>query len=201
MQSPPKIAIFASGEGSNFQALVEASRSGILQAEIVGLITNRGDVGALERARRLGVRAEILDPRSFANREEWDRTVVKTLQSWGTEWVALAGFLVLVGPGVLKAFPERVVNIHPALLPKFGGPGMYGLKVHRAVIEAGAAESGITVHLVDLEYDRGRILAQVKTATAGAATPEALAARIRDLEHRHYPRVLNDLVWGRLTKS
>lgn len=201
MNSPPKIVVLASGEGSNFEALVAAARSGLLKAEIKGLITNRAGVAALERASRLNVPSEVLDPKKFVSRDEWDAAVVKTLQGWQAEWVVLAGFLVLIGPRVLKAYPERVVNIHPALLPKFGGAGMYGMRVHQAVLEAGAAESGITVHLVDLEYDRGRILAQVKTPTAGLANPEALAERIRQLEHEHYPRVLNDLVWGRLTKS
>jgi phosphoribosylglycinamide formyltransferase-1 len=200
MNPPPKIAVLASGEGTNFQAIVEAAQRGDLKAQIAGLITNRAGVGALERAQKLGIPSQILDPKKFSGRDEWDSAVVKTLQGWNTDWVVLAGFLVLVGPKVLKAYPERVVNVHPALLPRFGGPGMYGMRVHQAVLEAGAVESGITVHLVDLEYDRGRIVAQVKISLNGIASSEALAAKIQELEHRNYPRVLNDLVWGRLTK-
>lgn len=201
MTSIPKIAILASGEGTNFQALVEASRQGILKAEVCGLITNRSGVGALSRAQKLGVPTQILEPKKFKDREEWDRAVLKTLQGWNADWVVLAGFLVLVGPKVLSAFSDKVVNIHPALLPKFGGAGMYGLRVHQAVLKAGDSESGITVHLVNMEYDRGRILAQFKIPTAGLTKAEALAERIHQLEHEHYPRVLNDLLWGRLTKS
>src|SRR5262249_25480773 len=104
MHSPPKIVILASGEGSNFQALVEASKNGILNGHIAGLITNRPGIGVLERALKLGVPSQVLDPKSFPNREEWDRAVVKALQIWQTDWVVLAGFLVLVGPAVLKAF-------------------------------------------------------------------------------------------------
>jgi phosphoribosylglycinamide formyltransferase-1 len=201
MNSPPNIVIFASGQGSNFQALVEASKKGVLRANIVGLVTNRAGIPVLEKAKQLGVPCEVLDPKKFASRAAWDAAVVKTLQGWKADWVVLAGFLALVGPKVIQAFPERIVNVHPALLPKFGGPGMYGLKVHQAVMAARASESGITVHLVDLEYDRGRIVAQVKTSTSGIPNAEALADRIRELEHEHYPRVLNDLVWGRLTKT
>lgn len=195
----PKIAVFASGDGSNFEALVRASRDGRLDAEIVGLVCSRPGIGALARAERLKVPAAVLNPKDFGNLATWDEQVLKTLQDWRAEWVALAGFLSLVGPKVLKGFQNRIVNIHPALLPKFGGPGMYGMRVHKAVIAAGERESGVTVHLVDAEYDRGRILAQVKIPLGGVVDPGQVAALVRALEHEHYPRVLNDLVWGRLT--
>lgn len=199
MPATPKIAVFASGEGSNFEALVEASRTGRLNAEIAGLLASRPGIGAIERARRLKVPSAVLNPKDYSSSAQWDSEVLKTLQAWGAEWVALAGFLSLIGPKVLSAFHERIVNVHPALLPKFGGPGMYGQRVHRAVIAAAEKETGITVHLVDAEYDRGRILAQVKIPVGGVQDPDALAAAVRVLEHEHYPRVLNDLVWGRLT--
>lgn len=193
-----KIAVLASGEGSNFEALVQATRSGVLDGQICGLITNRGKIPALERAERLGIPAKALIPKRFSTREEWDQEVLKTLQAWGANWVALAGFLTLIGPRVLHAFADRVVNIHPALLPDFGGEGMYGQRVHEAVIAARSTKSGITVHLVSAEYDRGRILAQFPVKIAPEDTAETLAARIRELEHKYYPRVLNDLVHGRI---
>ncbi len=193
-----RIAVLASGEGSNFEALVHASRGGVLDAEICGLITNRPKIAALERAVRLGVPAVALSPKSFGQREEWDAAVLKTLQAWRADWVVLAGFLTLIGPQVLAAYPGRVVNIHPALLPDFGGEGMYGRRVHEAVIAARAKRSGITIHLVSAEYDRGRILAQIPVAVEPDDTAATLAARVRDLEHKHYPRVLNDLVRGRI---
>ncbi len=193
-----KISVLASGEGSNFQAIVEASRQGVLAAEICGLITNRPTAAALKRAEALGIPSVALSPKSFSQREDWDAQVLKTLQNWGTEWVVLAGFLTLIGPRVLKAFPNRVVNIHPALLPNFGGEGMYGLRVHEAVVAAKVKETGITVHLVSEEYDRGRTLAQFKIPVTAGEAATALAARVRELEHRYYPRVLNDLVQGRI---
>jgi len=200
MASTPKIAVFASGDGSNFEALVQASRNGILNAEICGLIAGRSGIGAVERAGRLKVPAAVLSPKDYTEPAQWDLAVLKTLQGWGAEWVALAGFLSLIGPKILAAFPNRIVNVHPALLPKFGGPGMYGHRVHKAVIAAGEKETGITVHLVDAEYDHGRVLKQVKMALAGIREPAVLAEAVKALEHEHYPRVLNDLVWGRLTK-
>ncbi len=193
-----KVAVLASGEGSNFEALVRASRNGALDAEICGLITNRTQIPALDKAERLGIPAAAITPKTFSQRAEWDAAVLKALQAWGAEWVVLAGFLTLIGPKVLEAFSGRVVNIHPALLPDFGGEGMYGRRVHEAVIAAGAKKSGITIHLVSAEYDRGRILAQVSVAVESHDTAASLAARVRDLEHKHYPRVLNDLVHGRI---
>lgn len=196
-----KISILASGDGSNFQALVEASRSGILRAEVAGLITNRPKAPALTRAENLKIPAKTLSPKAFSQRDDWDRAVLKTLQEWETDWVVLAGFLTLIGPKVLKAYPNRVVNIHPALLPSFGGEGMYGMRVHEAVIGAQARETGITMHLVSEEYDRGKILAQFKIPVHPGESADDLAARVRELEHRHYPRVLNDLVQGRINTN
>lgn len=190
--------MLASGEGSNFAALVQATRSGVLNAEICGLITNRERIPALQRAEGLGIPAVALPPKRFATRDDWDLEVLKTLQVWRADWVVLAGFLTLIGPRLLKAFPNRVVNIHPALLPDFGGEGMYGQRVHEAVIAKGARKSGITVHLVSPEYDRGRILAQFELSVAPEDTAATLATRIRELEHKYYPRVLNDLVHGRI---
>lgn len=193
-----RIAVLASGEGSNFEALVNASREGILEGQIVGLITNRKGIPALDRAQRLNIPYAAITPKSFSQRSEWDSQVLKTLQEWKTEWVVLAGFLTLIGPQVLEAYRDRVVNIHPALLPKFGGDGMYGSRVHDAVVSSGANETGITVHLVSAEYDRGRILAQYKIPVQPGESASSVASRVRELEHRYYPRVLNDLVRGRI---
>lgn len=194
-----KIAICASGEGSNFEAIVRASRSGALQAEVVGLISNRASSGALRRAQALGVPSAILAAKDFPSRSLWDHAMLGQLKAWNADWVALAGYLALVGPEVVRAFSKRIVNTHPALLPKFGGEGMYGLRVHEAVLKAGERETGITVHLVDEEYDRGLILEQVKVDVLPSDRPETLAERIKALENQVYPRILNDLVTGRLT--
>jgi phosphoribosylglycinamide formyltransferase-1 len=197
----PRLAVLASGEGTNFEAIVKASREGRLQAEVAGLIANRGKIGALGRADRLGVSRKILAPRDFTTRDEWDRAMVKQLEAWNADWVVLAGFLVLIGPGMLKRFPHRIINSHPALLPKFGGAGMYGDNVHEAVLKSGELESGITIHTIDGEYDRGKILAQERVKIVAGDTIERLSERVKALEVSLYPRVLNDLVTGRITTS
>jgi phosphoribosylglycinamide formyltransferase-1 len=194
----PKVAVFASGDGSNFEAIVEASRAGRLAADVVGLIANRGKIGALGRAERLGVPQAVLAPRDFATRSEWDQALVAQLQNWGVEWVALAGFLALIGPLVLRTYPGRVINSHPSLLPRHGGPGMYGEKVHAAVLAAGDRETGVTVHTIDEEYDRGRILSQLRLAVLDTDTVSSLEARVKAAEIAFYPKVLNDLVTGRI---
>jgi len=195
----PKIAVCASGEGTNFEALVRATRDGRLAAQVVGLIVNRADSAAEVRAQALQVPTARLMPRNFKTRREWDQAMLQQLLSWKTQWVALAGFLTLIGEPVLKAFPKRVINSHPALLPDFGGEGMYGERVHAAVLSSGVLETGVTVHLVDAEYDRGRILAQERVAVIPGDSVEELAARVKNCENLFYTRVLNDLVSGRLT--
>jgi phosphoribosylglycinamide formyltransferase-1 len=196
-----KIAICASGDGSNFEALVQASRRGQLSAEIVGLIVNRPNIGAIARAQRLKVPHQVLAPKDFPSRHQWDETMVHNLRSWQVDWVILAGFLALVGPRVLEAFPQRVVNIHPSLLPKFGGAGMYGDHVHAAVLKAAEPETGITVHLIDGAFDQGRILAQERVAVDPGDTVATLSERVKTAEIIFYPRVINDLVTGRITIS
>jgi len=196
-----KIAVFASGSGSNFEAVVQASRSGALEAEIVGLLVNRPTAGAVVRAQKLGVPFAIVTPRDYTDRSLWDQAVLKTVQAWGAEWIVLAGFLTLIGPRLLAAYPDRIVNVHPALLPQFGGPGMFGARVHEAVIASGAQESGLTVHLVNAEYDRGRILHQARLKLNPGETAASLEKRIRELEHAEYPRIINNLVTGRITNG
>ena len=196
-----RIVVCASGEGTGFEALVQASRRAELQAEIAGLIVNRAEVGAVARAERLGVPYKVLSLKDFPDRATRDAAMAAQLQDWKAHWVALAGFLALVGPQVLRHFPQRIVNSHPALLPKFGGPGMYGRNVHAAVIAAGENETGVTIHLVDAEYDRGRILAQDRIAVEKGDTAATLEARVKAREVLFYPRVLNDLVTGRITSG
>jgi phosphoribosylglycinamide formyltransferase-1 len=197
---PAKIAILASGDGSNFEALARAAQTGVLPAQVVGLITNRDGVEALNRARRLGIPAEVLIPKNFAIRAEWDKAVTEQLKSWGAEWVVCAGFLALLGPQLLQSYPQRVVNSHPALLPKYGGHGMYGDKVHAAVVAAGESETGITFHLVDEVYDHGRVLVQEKIPVLPGETAASLAARLKARENEIFPKVLADLLSGRLTR-
>ncbi|MGE0527613.1 MAG: phosphoribosylglycinamide formyltransferase [Bdellovibrionales bacterium] len=193
----PRLVVLASGEGTNFQALVEASRTGHLQGDIVGLVANRESCGAARRAQNLGVPWRFLSTRTFRVPEAYDQALVDLVRSWRADWVVLAGYLALIGPKVLAAYPRRLVNSHPALLPKFGGAGMYGAHVHRAVLAAGEVETGITIHYLDEEYDRGEIIAQARVPVLPTDTTESLSARVKELENSFYPKVLNDLILGR----
>lgn len=186
-----RAAVFASGGGSNFQALLDHQRPDG-SWEIVLLISDRADAGALARAERAGVATAVV---STKGRELADvgREMLDLLEAHAVDVILLAGYLKLVPPEVVAQYPSRILNIHPALLPAFGGKGMYGMHVHRAVIEAGEAESGATVHFVDEEYDRGRILAQRRVPVRKGDTPEALAARVLEVEHRLYPDAVDHL--------
>lgn len=178
-----KLAVCVSGRGSNLVALLEALRGSPL-ARVELVLSNRADAPALERASQWGIAAEPLA--SFRDGGEW----LTRLRAHQVDLIVLAGYLKLVPPEVIQAFRGRIVNIHPALLPAFGGPGMYGHHVHEAVIRAGVPESGATVHLVDEEYDRGAILAQARVPVLPGDTPEALAARVLEAEHRLLPQVI-----------
>ncbi|MEZ4412549.1 MAG: phosphoribosylglycinamide formyltransferase [Gemmatimonadales bacterium] len=175
-----RVAVCVSGGGSNLQALLDRLQ-GEEPARVVLVLSNRADAGGLERARQAGIPAEVLaDP---ADASEW----ITRLGRRDVDLVVLAGYLKLVPPGVVQKYAGRIVNVHPALLPAFGGPGMYGKRVHEAVIASGATESGPTVHLVDEVYDRGAILAQRRVPVLPGDTPAALAARVLAEEHRLLP--------------
>lgn len=195
-----KLVVCASGEGTNFEAIVEATKTGVLDAQVVGLITNRSGIGAVDRAKRLGVPVQVLRPKEHTA-EEWDGAMTAQVLKWQADWIILAGFLARIGPQMLQHFPQRIVNSHPALLPKFGGHGMYGSKVHAAVLSSRVSETGVTIHTIDGEYDRGTILAQACVPVHSDDTVTTLEARVKALEVSFYPKVLNDLVTGRITMS
>ena len=184
-----KIAIFASGNGTNAENIVRYFREkGTVE---VGLIlANRQDAFVLQRAERLHV------PAYYINKEEWweGTRVLELLAEHGIGFVALAGFLLRVPDNVLHAYTGRMVNIHPSLLPKFGGKGMYGDRVHQAVLEAGETESGITIHDTTERYDEGGIVCQQKCPVLPGDTPDTLAQRVHALEYEYYPRVIESLL-------
>ncbi|MGE4130919.1 MAG: phosphoribosylglycinamide formyltransferase [Bdellovibrionales bacterium] len=196
--NPPRLAILASGQGSTLKSIVDAQLSGALQASIAGVLSNRPGIGALSVARNFDIPTMVLDPKAFHNRTEWNEAVLETLKKWQVDWVILAGFLTLLGAPVLRAFPNRIVNTHPSLLPKFGGPGMYGRRVHEAVLASGDRETGFSVHLVNEQYDEGRILIQMKVGIQPSDRVEDIEARVRSLEQRHFPKIINDLVTARM---
>ena len=183
-EAPVRVAVLVSGGGTNLQALLDALHESPL-ARVARVISNRPDAGALARARRAGVPATVLrDPGDAA----------ELLAALGdAHLVVLAGYLKLVPAAVISRFRGRMINIHPALLPDFGGPGMYGRRVHAAVLASGAKESGATVHFADEEFDRGAIIAQEKVHVEPGDTPDTLAARVLEAEHRLLPRVVLDL--------
>jgi formyltetrahydrofolate-dependent phosphoribosylglycinamide formyltransferase len=181
--TPVRVAVLASGGGTNLQALLDALTGS--RARVALVLSDRPDAGALERARRAGVAAAALrDPADSAE-------LLAALTDM--DLVVLAGYLKLVPPAVVARFRWRMINIHPALLPAFGGPGMYGRRVHEAVLASGADESGATVHYVDEEYDRGPIIAQARVPVRPDDTPETLAAHVLEAEHRLLPMVVLEL--------
>jgi len=181
---PVRVAVLVSGGGTNLQALLDALHDSPL-ARVARVISSRADAGALARARRASVPTAVLrDPSDPA----------ELLAALGdAQLVVLAGYLKLVPTPVVSRFRDRMINIHPALLPDFGGPGMYGQHVHEAVLASGATESGATVHIVDEVFDRGKIIAQEKVRIEPGDTPDTLAARVLEAEHRLLTRVVLEL--------
>lgn len=188
-----RLGVLASGGGTNLQSIIDACSAGTLTAEIVLVISNNPETGALERARRAQIPVRCIDHRRFASREEFDREVVAALRAAGVELVCLAGFMRLISTVFLEAFPYRIINIHPALLPAFPG-----LHVQRQALEYGARFSGCTVHFVDSGTDTGPIIIQAVVPVLEDDTEETLAARILREEHRIYPRAIQLFAEGRL---
>ena len=185
--------VLASGGGTTFQALVEASRAQDLAYEVVGLVCNQREAGALERAENLDLPGFYVDfDRKYP--EEFFEDTLEIAQDLEADVIALAGFLLLVRNPLLKEFSGRILNTHPALLPLFGGKGMYGDFVHQAVVEARSKESGVTIHLVNDKYDEGQILGSVKVPVHAGENWEKLAERVRTEEKILYPRILNQFV-------
>ena len=183
-EGPVRVAVLVSGGGTNLQALLDALRDSPI-ARVARVISNRPDAGALERARSAGVPTTVL-------RDADDPAELHSALA-GAQMVVLAGYLKLVHASVVARFRGRMINIHPALLPDFGGPGMYGRRVHEAVLASGVKESGATVHFVDEEFDRGAVIAQEKVPIEPGDTADTLAARVLEAEHRLLPKVVLDL--------
>lgn len=184
---PLRVGVLVSGAGTVLQALIDACRRGDVPAEIVVVISNVPGAYALERARAAGIRAVTIDHRDFSSRAAFEAVLRKTLEEAGAGLVCLAGFLRILTPSFVDAFAGRIMNIHPALLPAFGGKGMYGDRVHEAVLASGARVSGCTVHFVTRDADAGPIIVQAPVAVEDGDTPATLSARVRREELRAYP--------------
>ena len=195
---PLRIGVLASGGGTNLQALIDACRSGDVPGEIAVVASNVPAAFALERARRNAIPALVLDHRDFPAKAAFEAALREALESYQVGLVCLAGFLRILSPAFVRAFAGRIMNIHPALLPAFGGTGMYGERVHRAVLASGVRVSGCTVHFVTEVPDGGPIILQAAVPVRDDDTPETLAARVRREEHHLYPLVVRLFAEGRL---
>lgn len=179
-----KIAIFASGEGTNAEQIIRYFRGREISAHFL-IICNNPHAGILLRAQQLHVPAEIF------HKAQFDSGMVSArMKDFNPDLIVLAGFLLKIPEDMIRSFPDRILNIHPALLPKFGGKGMYGMHVHRAVIEKGETKTGITIHLVNEHYDEGRILFQQSVPVLSSDTAEDVSAKVRKLELIHYPETI-----------
>ena len=195
-----KLGFLASHAGSNLQAVVAACRAGTLAAEPRAAVSNNSRSGALEKARAEGIAAYHISDKTHP--DGVDAAMAAVFQRHGVEVVCLAGYVKRLGSALLETYGGRILNIHPSLLPKYGGQGMYGLKVHEAVLAARESESGATIHLVeDGEYDQGRILAQEAVVVGVGDTPEALQARVLAVEHRLYAATLARIACGDIALS
>ena len=183
------IVLIASGSGTNAENIALFFRT-IPDAEVSYVLSNRPDAGVLEKARNLNIETKVFDREMFFK----SREVLDFLLDVNPDLIVLAGFLWLVPKHIVEAFPDKIINIHPALLPKYGGKGMYGDRVHQAVIDNGEKETGISIHYVNEKYDDGDIIFQARCPVEPDDTPDSLAKKVHELEYKHYPEVIHQLL-------
>jgi phosphoribosylglycinamide formyltransferase-1 len=196
-----RIAVLASGSGTTLQAVIDACEKGLLDGQVVVVISNNSGSGAITRAARHQIPFVHLSSQTHEDPESLDREIAEALMQHAPDVVLLAGYMKKLGPHTLEAYRGRVINTHPSLLPRFGGQGMYGKNVHAAVIESGAETTGISVHLVDGDYDTGRVLAQREVAVEKGDDAEALAGRVQAVERPFLIKVLKRIAAGDLKLS
>lgn len=193
------IAVFASHGGSDLQAIIDGCKNNQISANVVVVISNNGDSRSLQRAKDEDIPAYHLSTKKFGNEEALAKEILDVLSEYNVDMIFLAGYMRMLHISVLEKYNNRIFNIHPALLPKYGGKGMYGMNVHMAVIEAKEIETGVTIHRVNAEYDSGEIVAQTKVAVLQNDTPEILAARVLEREHEFLVEVISDIANGKIT--
>jgi formyltetrahydrofolate-dependent phosphoribosylglycinamide formyltransferase len=189
-----KLAVFASGRGSNFRKIYQNISAGRVTAQVGCLVTNTSRAAVLEFTRSLDFPSYIINPGDFTSTEEFGRELLKILKNNEIDWIVLAGYLKKIPDNMVTMYANRIVNIHPALLPAFGGKGMYGMHVHEAVFKSGAKVSGITVHLVNEVYDSGPVVLQRAVDIEDCYSPEEIAAKVLKVEHRMYSVALQKLL-------
>ena len=192
------IGVLSSHGGTNLQTIIDSCKSGRLDAEIRVVICNNSKATAMERARREGIPCFHMSGNTHPAPGELDSVITSTLIDRGVELVVLAGYMKKLGRQTLQRYRGRVLNIHPALLPKFGGQGMYGQRVHQAVLESGDKVSGVSIHIVDEEYDHGPVVSQREVPVLEGDTPETLAERVLAQEHILYSDTLQDVASGKI---
>ena len=195
-----KLTVLVSGGGTNLQAIIDRIADGSIHgAEIVRVISNNPGVYALERAEKAGIPSQVLSPKDFASREEFNDALLAALQASGADLVVLAGCLVAIPPQVVKAYPNRIINIHPALIPSFCGKGFYGLHVHEKVLERGVKVTGATVQFVDEDLDHGKILLQKAVEIPDGITPEELQQKVmKEAEWIILPKAIDMIADGQI---
>ncbi|MFC1564072.1 phosphoribosylglycinamide formyltransferase [candidate division KSB1 bacterium] len=184
-----RLTVFASGSGTNFQAIHRSILEKKLNAAVVGVITNNPDSGAKAYAEANGIETAVIN-KKLCGEDNIESTILRTLDGWNTDLIVLAGYMKKIGGKIVEKYKNRILNIHPALLPSFGGKGMYGLHVHEAVIEHGVKYSGVTVHLIDNDYDSGPIVLQKTVPVLDDDTPEILQKRILKEEYKIYTEAI-----------
>ncbi|MFP4164415.1 MAG: phosphoribosylglycinamide formyltransferase [Chitinispirillaceae bacterium] len=194
-----RCAVFASGGGSNFQALLDRKKAGDLHADFVLMVGNNSKAGAFEKARENGIPVKHIAPSHFPDISSYVKTMFEILKEVNAELIVLAGYMKKLPSAIVQEYQNRIVNIHPGLLPAFGGKGMYGMHVHQAVIDYGAKLSGITVHFVDEEYDHGPIILQKSVPVLDTDNALVLAARVLQAEHDNYWRAVEAISQNRIS--
>lgn len=193
------IAVFASHGGSDLQAIIDGCKSNRIGANVEVVISNNGNSMALQRANNEGIPSYHLSAMKFGSEELLAKEILTVLSKYKIDMIFLAGYMRMLHISILEEYNNRIFNIHPALLPKFGGKGMYGMNVHTAVIEANEKETGVTIHRVSAEYDSGEIVAQTKVPVLENDTPEQLGARVLEKEHEFLVEVIADIVNEKIT--
>lgn len=194
-----RIAVFVSGSGSNLQAIIDAIKSGYINEGYIEIVfSDKRDAFGLERAIKQGIKTLSMDPKQYASREEFDEYLAGKMNSFNIDLVCLAGYMRILTKSFLEKFNGKIMNIHPALLPSFGGPGMYGHHVHEAVLAHGCKVSGCTVHFVDAGTDTGPIIVQKTVPVEEGDTPDTLQKRILEFEHKAYPEAIKLYTEGKL---
>lgn len=189
-----KIVVFASGSGTNFQSIIDAVEAGNLPAKISGLITNKSSIRAIDRAKNHGIPIKVIKRSDYEDEKAYTKELLNILKKWSPDLIVLAGYLQKIPDVIISTFPGRIINIHPSLLPKYGGKGYFGIHVHEAVLANKEKESGCTVHVINEEYDDGQILDQIKVPVYPSDSPSDLQQRILKKEHKLLVKVIKELI-------